>query len=362
MILWAILACLTAAIVVYVVTPLYRRSHQAADGAHEIELYKAQLDEIAIDVRRGVISEIEAADVSREISRRLLAASAGNQKAIEKSKKGGVSSNWATVSVAAAVAVISLAIYISVGSPQMPGQPLSARLEAPDVADNVEAMVAKVEARLRSHPEDGTGWNVIAPVYMRLQRFEDAAEAFGKAMSLLGETPERLAGFGEASIAASDGIASTLARSALQKALEQRPDLLRARFFLALADENQGDKAAARAGYERLLKSSLAPEWRQAVEGRLAALDGKSLPEPSAAADAAETQKRIEGMVAGLADRLGRNGGEVSEWLGLVRAYSVLGKKEDAMAAVEKAKTQFAGNLDALKQIDDFAAAMGLKS
>ncbi len=362
MILWVILACLTAAIVVYIVAPLYRNAGNASYGAHEIELYKAQLQEVASDVRRSVISETEARDVSREISRRLLAASAENQRLMQNPRTRLVRAGLATGALASAITVLSLAVYLSVGSPQLPGQPLAARLQSPGEADKIEAMVAKVEARLRSHPDDGAGWNVIAPVYMRLQRFNDAAEAFGKAMALLGETPERLAGLGEASIAANDGVASMLARAALQKALQQRPDLFRARFLLALADETSGDKVAARAGYEVLLKSSLAPEWRQAVEAKLAALDRKPLAEPESSGDIAERQKMIEGMVAGLAERLGKKGGEVGEWLRLVRAYSVLGKKEDAMAAVEKARTQFAGNLDALKQINDFAAAMGLKS
>ncbi|MDZ4789655.1 MAG: c-type cytochrome biogenesis protein CcmI [Hyphomicrobiales bacterium] len=362
MILWLILASLTAAIVIVIVAPLYRNARSENVAANEVELYKAQLQEIDEDLRRNVISEDEARDVSREISRRILAASDENHRSKNGASPKLLRPNWAAGAVAIAITVLSLLVYLLTGAPQMPGQPLAARLESPDESNKIEPMIAKVEARLRTNPEDGAGWNVIAPVYMRVQRFEDAADAFRKAMALTGETPDRLAGYGEASIAANDGVATALARSALQKALKQRPDLLRARFFLAVADENQGDKSAARAGYETLLKSSLAPDWRKAVEAKIAALDGKTLPNTQTPGDVAARQQMIEGMVAGLADRLGKNGGEVDEWLRLVRAYSVLGKKGDAIATVEKARSQYAGNLDALKQINDFASAMGLNS
>lgn len=362
MILWLIFACLTAVIVVFIIAPLYRHADPSNGSASELELYKAQLQEIDADVRRNVISPDEAQDISREISRRILAVSDQDELQIRNRPSRILRANWAAGAIAVVITLVSLSIYLSTGAPQQPGQPLAARLESPDESNKVEAMVAKVEARLRTNPEDGAGWNVIAPVYMSMQRFDDAAEAFRKAMALNGETPERLAGYGEASIAANDGVATALARSALQKALQQRPDLLRARFFLAIADENQGDKIAARAGYETLLKSQLAPEWRKAVEAKIAALDGKAPSDTQASGDAAARQQMIEGMVAGLADRLGKNGGEVDEWLRLVRAYSVLGKKDDAIATVEKAKSQYAGNLDALKQINDFASAMGLKS
>jgi len=42
-------------------------------------------------------------------------------------------------------------------------------------------LVARVEERLRINPEDGAGWSVIGPVYMRLGRYQEAAEAFRKA-------------------------------------------------------------------------------------------------------------------------------------------------------------------------------------
>ena len=65
----------------------------------------------------------------------------------------------------------------------MPGEPLSARLaQNAGGADKPNDLVAKVEERLREHPEDGIGWDVIAPVYYAMGRYADAAGAYANAI------------------------------------------------------------------------------------------------------------------------------------------------------------------------------------
>ena len=53
-------------------------------------------------------------------------------------------------------------------------------------------------------------------------------------------------------------------------------------------------------------------------------------------------------MVQRLADRLTQKGDDLPGWLKLVRAYTVLDRKDDALKALERAKTQFSGNAEAL--------------
>ena len=53
----------------------------------------------------------------------------------------------------------------------MPDEPLANRNVAPRTNGEIEAAVAAVEARLIAKPDDGKGWAVIAPVYMRLERY-----------------------------------------------------------------------------------------------------------------------------------------------------------------------------------------------
>ena len=98
------------------------------------------------------------------------------------------------IAVGAALPLLALGLYLTYGSPRLPDQPLAARLEDPASDRNLEALVARVEARLRQHPEEGEGWEVIAPVYLSWRRYGDAAEAYGQAIRLLGPSAKRLAG------------------------------------------------------------------------------------------------------------------------------------------------------------------------
>jgi cytochrome c-type biogenesis protein CcmH len=76
----------------------------------------------------------------------------------------------------------------------------------------------------------------------------------------------------------------------------------------------------------------------------------------------ADRQAMIETMVQRLADRLDQDGSDLGGWLKLVKAYSVLDRKDDAEKALARAKSQFTGNTQALQQLDQLAAELGLKS
>jgi cytochrome c-type biogenesis protein CcmH len=75
-----------------------------------------------------------------------------------------------------------------------------------------------------------------------------------------------------------------------------------------------------------------------------------------------DRQAMIETMVQRLDDRLTQKGDDLAGWLKLVRAYTVLDRKDDALKALARAKTQFSGNAEALQQLDALAAELGLKS
>jgi len=259
-------------------------------------------------------------------------------------------------------------------------------LHDPASDKNLEVLVARVEARLREHPEEGEGWEVIAPVYMGWGRYADAAEAYRQTIRLLGESPKRLANYGQALVLANNGVVSEDARKALERAVVLDPNLIEPRLVLVIAKEQDGQFAAAAEAWRALLaKAPADAPWRKLVEQRLAEdeakLAGKAvaskpegapkegLPGPSpddvAAAqkmNPADRQAMIETMVQRLDDRLTQKGDDLAGWLKLVRAYTVLDRKDDALKALERAKTQFSGNAEALQQLDALAAELGLKS
>ena len=60
----------------------------------------------------------------------------------------------------------------------------------------------------------------------------------------------------------------------------------------------------------------------------------------------------VRGMVARLAERLKQDGADVEGWLRLLRAYMVLGDKDQARAAAADARRALASDPDKLRQAD----------
>ena len=356
MLLWIVFAVMTAIVALAIVRPYWRSNPGGDASSHDLAVYKQQLQEIEDEKARGLLGEAEFASARIEISRRILAAS-------DASDNGRITANASPLApyvMITVLALLTMGVYLVYGSPGLQDQPLSARL-SPDGTPPVEMLVARVEERLRSHPEDGAGWSVIAPVYMRLGRYGDAAVAFSKVIELLGETPDRLGDMGEALIYANDGNVVDEARAAFQKVRTKEPSNLRAGFWLGVADEQSGKLAEAAAAFKTLIAGGLPANVEPVVKQRLAGVEARlsGAPPPSPNADQAAM---IDGMVSGLAERLKTNGADLEGWLKLMRAYTVLGRRDDALGALKQAQSNFAGNSEALGQIERLAKSLGLTS
>ncbi len=383
MALWFVFALMTAAAIFAVLWPLSRR--EGARGGSDIAVYRDQLDEIARDRASGLIGESEAEAAKVEVSRRLLAAA----DAAEAEKSSSDTSPVWRRRVAALTGLVLLPIgaavlYLMLGSPQMPGEPLATRSRAVNEARPIEDLVAQVEQRAAQNPSDGRAWEVLAPVYMRLGRFDDSVRAWQNAIRLNGSTAAREADLGEALVAAANGVVSVDAKAAFDRAMAYDKEDVKTRFYLGMAADQDGKRAEAEAIWRDLLAHAppgapWVPVVRQALErGAPAARGTPAAPGPNAAPaapgpsadDVAAAQKMnpddqkqmIAGMVARLADRLKENGSDVDGWLRLVRAYTVLGERDKAVAALSDARRALAAEPDKVRRVDDLAKELGLQS
>jgi cytochrome c-type biogenesis protein CcmH len=378
MTLWFVLTMMTAAAIFAVLWPLGRRFAPVAAG-HDIRIYRDQLDEIDRDQEAGRIGAAEAEAAKIEVSRRLLAAA-------EKAVPALPPPLWRRRAVAL-VALIALpllcgGVYLALGSPWLPGEPLAARLAA-QTNPPVGELVAQVETHLRKAPQDGRGWEVLAPIYMELGRFKDAANAWHNAITYSGSTAQRESNLGEALTAAANGVVTADAKSAFERSVTLDRNDAEARYFLGLAAEQDGRKEEAGKIWRDLLASAPpgAP-WVEFVHDSLARLDGApgaaasnpaaaaaTVPGPSpkqvAAAEAMTPQQRqqmIGGMVERLATRLQSDGNDIEGWLRLVRAYAVLGERDKARAAVSDARRAVAKDADKIQRLDELVKNLGLES
>jgi cytochrome c-type biogenesis protein CcmH len=385
MFLWIAFAFLTAAVLAAVLAPLARAARKSgpldALETGAVAVYRDQLQEIAADQSRGVLSAGEAEAAKLEVSRRLLASAARAERAEPQPSPSRMpqESRHATIALATAFAipVLTLGLYLAHGSPGVPSNPFAARTDAAMEQAALANVIAQVEARLRQDPEQGKGWEAIAPVYLKLGRFRDAANAYANAARLNGDSVPLLAGRAESAMLASDGVVTEEARVAYEKILQLEPGRIEPRFWLAMAKEQDGKLADALAAYKALLaeapaESAYRPPLTmriQEVTARIAAIPGGAPPGPTAADMAAaaklapeQRSQMIAQMVDGLAQRLKSNGRDLPGWLRLLNAYAVLDRKDDARAALAEARRNFDGDAGALAELAKAATTLGLGS
>ncbi len=383
MLIWIIVAGLTAACLAAVLWPLLRSNSQAADRADfDLAISRDQLKEVDRDVARGVLSEAEGENVRRELSRRMLAADTQMKK--DAAGRSSGSGRTATAALAiVAVPLLSVGVYLKTGSPQLEDRPLEARLTGPVDAGNFPEMVARVERTLRQQPDNLQGWTVIAPVYLRLRRFNDAANAYRQILAIQGPDARVLTDLGEALVMAQEGEVSDDARKAFSHALALEPSLPKPQYFLAVGASQDGRKDEAVAAWRKLLANSPqdAP-WRGVVEQQIAMATGQgnmaqAVPQDADAGVRApalskeamqgaaemtpqQRQQMIGGMVERLATRLSDGGGSVEDWLRLARSQTVLGRNKAATDTLARARKAYLNKPEDIARINAFGAKLGL--
>src|SRR6516165_9967225 len=356
MTLLLIFAAMTAAAVGAVIWPLTRKRDRDRSGS-DVMVYRDQLDEIERDLDTGLIGKNEAEAARVEISRRLIAAEESSRTTLPVSSPA----SGRRQRIAAAVALLALPVlagglYLWLGSPQL----ASAQQErAPQAAQaNVQGLISQVEGYLQRNPQDGRGWEIVAPVYMQLSRYSDAVRAWRNALQLLGESAERDANLGESLTAEANGVVTAEAKAAFVRAANLDHTLVTARYYLGLAAEQDGDRAkAAKIWRDLIAEAPAGAEWVPEVRKALARVDGSSGVPPAAAegpiaaAPNEQQSAMIKGMVERLAARLKQDGSDAEGWARLVRSYKVLGETDKALAASEEARQALAADPAKLQQL-----------
>ncbi|ANL27172.1 cytochrome-c-type biogenesis protein CcmI/CycH 1 [Rhizobium phaseoli] len=369
MLFWILVAVLTAAVAVILLYPLLRGAKAAENSrAGEAAVYLDQLRELDRDLAGGLITAEEADYARAEIGRRLIAVSAGEP---ETTPKPARHHRIAEAFVLLILPVLGLCLYLTMGRPDLPAQPLEARLENP--GNDVAVLIAKAERHLAENPDDGKGWDVLAPIYFRTMRVNDAQLAYRNAIRLLGPSPIRLDGLAETLMAVSDGVVTEEARQALEQSLALEPDNPRARFYVALSMEQAGRTDEARLAFEALAQQSPADApWLPLVNEHIAknggaaaqptAPGGPTSEDVAAAEDmsAGDRQQMIRGMVESLDAKLTADPNNFEGWMRLIRSYAVLNDKDRAADALKRGLAAFPPAGEQGRQLLALARELGI--
>lgn len=241
------------------------------------------------------------------------------------------------------------ALYLELGHPA-----LAIRALQGDDARDLNSLIGRLAAVVRSRPDDPRGWAILGRAYLTTGDPGDAAKAFARAIgasAASGQVETVLySAYGEALTQEASGAVTPEAEAAFVRALAGDPKDKAARYFLGLAAAARGDTNKAFGLWNSLLAD--VPEnsaIHQDLVDRIASLTAQRGGAPDVAA-----------MVAGLAARLKQHPDDGAGWQRLVRAYAVLGDKEKARAALSDAHKALAAQPDEVAALNAEQKDLGL--
>ncbi len=276
MILWLILAAMTAAAVFAVLWPLSRNTGSTRSGGSDVAVYRDQIDEIERDLAAGLIGSTEAEAARVEISRRLLAAADAVQATPPALRATPAARRRRFFAVASLLTlpILAAGLYLRLGAPELAFAQRTPQSDDATAEQSIESLIAQAEEHLQRNPEDGRGWEVLAPVYMRLDRYSDAVNAWRNALHLLGESAERDANLGEALTAEANDVVTAEAKAAFVRAVTLDDTLVSPHYYLGLAAEQDGHREeAAKIWRDLIAEAPTGAVWVRVVRSALARVE-----------------------------------------------------------------------------------------
>ena len=140
----------------------------------------------------------------------------------------------------------------------------------------IEDMIQRLAERLQQQPDDIDGWAMLGRSYFMLNRYAEAAQAYGEA-NRRAAPPDAglLVGEGESLAMARDRDLTGRPRELFEAALKVEPEMGKALWYAGMAAAQAQDFRSARDHWQRLARQDqLPPELKQALDQRLAEMAG----------------------------------------------------------------------------------------
>lgn len=380
--IWFIFSILGVIAVGFLLMSLWPQKNAVDRSELSRAIFEDQLVEIDRDVRRGVISNIEATAARVEVSRNILRVARLGTSGTRKMD----TTSWIGILLAALlVPAITFGYYTQFGNPDVMSLSVADRAAARQERDEVVALASRLETELQAHPEGGPseGWILLGQARMRLGDYERAAYAYSVVADRDEADSAVFSMLAEALIAQEQGVVTPRADAAIARARELNPMNPAGTFYAALSLEQSGQVGPAHDllierldladGYYPWMDTLIAQANRIGASiGRdpisvaqfapMATQPGPTQDQVAAAQDMSEEDRAafIASMVDRLATRLEDEPDDLDGWLRLANAYTVLGQQDEAVTAYETAVTL----ADALPDTDPrkAAAEQGLAS
>jgi len=233
-----------------------------------VAAYQTRLAELDTEFAAGLIEGDDSEALKQELAARVL-----SDTNVAEALPGPVPRPrlWVIAIAGLLLAAFAGGGYWLDGSWRMQQQIASRELTDPKIAGLIQSLADK----LSQHPEDAEGWSLLGRSYFALQRFGDAARAYGEANAYAkAPNAEWLADEGEALAFADEQNLVDRSAKLFDRALQLQPDLGKALWYAGLAAAQGNDVPRARMLWTRLAQQDLPAPMRAVLQERMAALDG----------------------------------------------------------------------------------------
>lgn len=300
-------AALIAAVLLIVLLPLLRRpaSTQDISGTRvNINIYRDQMRELDEDLAAGTIDQARHAEARAELERRLLDDTADSNPSVSPAPRAG---KLTAAIFAATLPLAATGLYLMVGTPEgLKPQQVAGHGAGHEITpQQVEQIVEKLAARLKTSPEDGEGWVMLGRSYAMLERFDESAAAYGEAARRVPGDAQLLVDYADVLAMAQGRRLAGEPEKLVQRALAIDPENPKALALAGSAAFEQKQYATAISHWQKLV-ATLPPnsEIANAVQGSIAEArslgGGSAKPEiakPAPAQQSAPALAKVSGSV-----------------------------------------------------------------
>lgn len=244
-------AVMVAVALAWLLPPLLKRQRAtvtASEASSNLSILRDQLAELERDLARGTLSQENYQQARDDLDRRVL--DELSEPVATAAPAGG--GRRTALLLGGLLPLCAALLYWQLGTP--------AGLENTGAAhtgkvtpQQVEAMVAKLAARLEQAPDDADGWALLGRSYMTMQRYEQAATAYERATSMIKNNADLFADYADALAMAQGRRIDGKPLKLVEEALRVDPGHWKALAIAGSAAFDRKDYKAAIAYWDRLL-------------------------------------------------------------------------------------------------------------
>lgn len=247
---------LMVAALAFVLPPLLRKEPAAVEHIQRDQLNLAvlrdQLRELEADREAGVIEAAAYESARHELERRV----AEEVQPAPTAVANGAYQRWPAVVVGLLVPILSISVYLTIGSPAglNPMQQAAANEESHEITpEQIEGMVAALAQRLQNDPDNAEGWSMLARSYNAIGRFAQAGDAYARLIKLVPNDAGLLADYADTLAMAQNRSLQGEPEKLIERALVVDPKNIKALALSGSAAFERKDYAQAAARWEKIL-------------------------------------------------------------------------------------------------------------